>query len=182
MKTKDIVLTALFVALMAVSAWIRIPFPAVPLTFQLLVAVASGIFLGPKFGPLSVFIYLIIGFAGLPVFANFSGGFSYIIKPTIGFLISFPLSSFIAGILWKKTLIMKSSSILMGILASYLIGIPYLWLSSSWAYDIPLTFSQSINICWPLILKDIALGIVLFLVALPVTRYLESKETETANL
>lgn len=38
---------AIFVVLMIVSAFIKIPFPLVPLTFQTVVAVLAGLLLGP---------------------------------------------------------------------------------------------------------------------------------------
>lgn len=181
MKTKDIVLTALFVALMIVSAFIRIKLPFVSITFQLITAVASGIFLGPKFGPLSQSIYLILGLIGLPFFAE-GGGFTYFLKPSFGYLLSFPLASFVAAYLWKNSLFSKASSIFMGILSSYAIGVPYLWLIINYTTDKNMSLVTAINVGFtPFILKDIALGIMLFFVALPVTRYMESKETETAN-
>jgi biotin transport system substrate-specific component len=181
MKTKDIVLTALFVALMIVSAFIRIKLPFVSITFQLITAIASGIFLGPKYGPLSQVIYLLLGLIGLPFFAE-GGGFTYIFKTSFGYLLSFPLTSFVAAGLWKNSLFSKASSIFFGILTSYAIGVPYLWYIINYTTDQRMSLTSAINAGFtPFILKDIALGIVLFLVALPVTKYLESKETETAN-
>lgn len=181
MKTKDIVLTALFVALMVVSAKISIPFPFVPLTFQLIVAVASGIFIGPKYGPISIIIYLAMGLVGIPVFA-YGGGYTYVFNPIFGYLLSFPLASLVAGLLWKNTANQKAFSIFAGIFVTYIIGVPYLWMIFTYIKAKPIDFVTTINYgFWPFIVKDIALGIVLFLVALPVTRYLESKETETAN-
>ncbi len=181
MKTKDIVLTALFVALMVVSAKISIPFPFVPLTFQLVIAVASGIFIGPKYGPLSTTIYLALGLAGIPVFA-YGGGYAYIFNPTFGYLLSFPLASFVTGLLWRNSTNQKAFSVFVGILTTYLIGVPYLWMVFTYIKATPIDFITTINYgFWPFILKDIVLGIVLFLVALPVTKYLDSKEAETAN-
>lgn len=181
MKTKDIVLTALFVALMIVSAFIRLKLPFVSITFQLVTAVASGIFLGPKYGPLSQAIYLLLGLIGIPIFAE-GGGFTYIMKPSFGYLLSFPLASFLSAILWKNSLFSKASSIFLGILSSYVIGVPYLWLIINYTTDKSMSFFTAVNVGFtPFILKDIALGMMLFFVALPVTKYLDSKETETAN-
>lgn len=165
MKTKEITLTAVFIAIMIVSAKIKIPFPVVPLTFQLVVVVSSGIFLGKRFGPLSQAIYLLLGIIGLPMFAD-GGGVAYILKPTFGFLLSFPLASYIAGILWSKGKKYEYVSIPLAIISSYVIGLAYLWLSlNTWALkDNPASILDVLNYgLWPFIIKDLALGSVIFI-------------------
>ncbi|MGB3995832.1 MAG: biotin transporter BioY, partial [Acetomicrobium sp.] len=49
-ETKSVILAGLFVCLTAVGAWIRIPFPIVPLTLQVFFVLLSGMCLGPKWG------------------------------------------------------------------------------------------------------------------------------------
>ena len=49
-KTKDLVLCALFVALIAAGAFIKIPIPVVPFTLQYLFTMMAGILLGGKLG------------------------------------------------------------------------------------------------------------------------------------
>ena len=66
---------ALFIVLMVVSAFIRIPIPYVPITFQTVVAVLAGLLLGAKWGAASVAIYVFMGLLGLPVFRA-GGGFA----------------------------------------------------------------------------------------------------------
>ncbi len=167
MKTKDIALAGVFIALTIVCAKIKIPFPVVPLTFQLVVVVASGIFLGPKLGAVSQAIYLLLGLIGLPVFAD-GGGIAYAIRPTFGFLLSFPLAAFLAGLLWPKSKASQYAAIPVAIFSSYIIGVPFLWLSlNTWALkDNPISFLTALSYgFWPFILKDLALGIVVFIVA-----------------
>ena len=48
---------ALFVALMTASAYIQIPFPLVPLTFQTVIAVLSGLLLGAKKGAAAMSVF-----------------------------------------------------------------------------------------------------------------------------
>ena len=50
MKTKDLVLCAMFVALIAVGAFIKIPVPVVPFTLQFLFTMLAGLLLGPVNG------------------------------------------------------------------------------------------------------------------------------------
>ena len=59
MKTKDLVLCAMFVALIAVGAFIKIPVPVVPFTLQFLFTMLAGLLLGPVNGALAVVVYIL---------------------------------------------------------------------------------------------------------------------------
>ena len=95
-------LCGLFTALMAVGAFIHIMVPLgiwqVTISLQIFVAVLAGLFLGRRLGFLSVLAYLVLGLAGLPVFAH-GGGLGYLMKPTFGFLLGFPCAA------WMKRLL-----------------------------------------------------------------------------
>lgn len=96
------VLASLFAALTAAGAFIRIPIPYVPLTLQTLFVILAGSLLGPGYGAASQLIYLTVGLAGVPVFAN-GGGPGYIFQPTFGYLLAYPLAAFVIGYLvWGK--------------------------------------------------------------------------------
>lgn len=125
MKTKDLVICALFAAMTAVLAQISIPFPGgVPLTLQLLSISLCGIILGSKRGFISILVYIILGAIGLPVFAGFSGGFQHIVGYSGGFIISFPLVAFIIGFVAEKTnnAILIFLSTILGLAVNYTIG------------------------------------------------------------
>ena len=70
----DLVFVALFAAVMTVCAQIQIPFGEVPFTLQTLGVFIAASLLGWKRGTLSVIVYVLLGLAGVPVFAGFSGG------------------------------------------------------------------------------------------------------------
>ena len=53
-KTRSLVYCALFTALIAVGAFIKIPIPVVPFTLQYLFTMLAGILLGSRLGSLSV--------------------------------------------------------------------------------------------------------------------------------
>lgn len=92
MKTQSIRLciTAVFVAVLAITSWITIP-AAVPFTMQTFAVYLMLFVLPPvcSFGAVSV--YLVLGAIGLPVFAGFQGGFAVLLGPFGGFLWSFLL-------------------------------------------------------------------------------------------
>ena len=67
LKINDIVICGLFVALIAIGAFIKVPVPFVPFTLQTLFTTLAGLFLGGKKGFLCVFVYMILGLIGLPI-------------------------------------------------------------------------------------------------------------------
>ena len=92
-------MVGLFTAVLAIMAQIAIPMPfGVPTTMQSFAVTLAGIILGSKNGALSTFIYMLVGIIGLPVFANFMGGWQAIVGPTGGFILSFPIMAYIIGI------------------------------------------------------------------------------------
>ena len=96
MSARQITMTALFVALVAVGAFIKIPIPYLPFTLQLLFTTLAGLILGSRLGGMSVVMYLILGLAGVPIFTE-GGGFMYVVKPTFGYLLGFAIGAFVAG-------------------------------------------------------------------------------------
>ena len=104
MKIKDLILCSLFSAITCILAQISIPFVGgVPLTMQTLAVSLSGIILGSKKGFISQCIYILLGVIGVPVFAEFSGGIQIIFGPTGGFILSFPIMSFVIGYICNQT-------------------------------------------------------------------------------
>ena len=78
MKTKDLVLIALFAALTAAGGFINIPTPFVPFSLQFLFCAYAGVLLGAKRALLSQLLYLAIGLAD---FRFHKGGVGYLCGP-----------------------------------------------------------------------------------------------------
>ena len=99
-QTTDIVYCGMFASLMAVGAFIKIMIPIgiweVTFSLQFFFALLAGFLLGAKRGLAAVGCYLLIGLAGVPVFAH-GGGLMYLMKPTFGFLIGFAAAAYVAG-------------------------------------------------------------------------------------
>lgn len=94
------VLASLFAALTAAGAFIKIPLPYVPITMQDFFVILSGALLGPVYGALSQVFYLLVGLAGVPVFA-LGGGPGYVFQPTFGYLLAYPAAAFVVGyVVW----------------------------------------------------------------------------------
>lgn len=123
----DIAECAVFSALMAAGAYVTVPFPLVPLTFQTVISVLAGLLLGAKKGAVSMTAYCVAGLIGIPVFSA-GGGIFYVLKPSFGYILGFILSAFIAGLTAGKTGLPFRRYVFGAVaafLADYLIGIPY---------------------------------------------------------
>ncbi len=99
MSVADLTEIAVFTAIIAVLTQLSIPMPSgVPMTLQTLIIPVGGILLGRKKGTYATLLYLLIGAVGLPVFSGFTGGIGRLFDLTGGFLISFPILSYTAGL------------------------------------------------------------------------------------
>ena len=96
LDTRQMILCALFTALIAVGAQIKVPLPVVPFTLQFLFTTLAGLLLGGRLGALSVAVYLVLGLVGAPVFTE-GGGPAYLLKPSLGYLIGFMLGAWLTG-------------------------------------------------------------------------------------
>jgi biotin transport system substrate-specific component len=88
--------------LVALGAQLSVPVPGtpVPVTFQVPAALIVGGLLGPGLGAASLAAYVVLGAAGVPVFAPFGvPGLARLFGPTGGYLLALPLGAAIAGAL-----------------------------------------------------------------------------------
>jgi len=88
---------SVFVAVIAVMAQISMPLLGVPLTMQTFAVALAGVVLGAKKGAAAALVYILLGALGVPVFAQFRGGFDLLFGPTGGYIISFPIMAFAVG-------------------------------------------------------------------------------------
>ncbi len=95
-RTKNLTICALFSAMIAIGAFIKIPVPFVPFTLQFLFTNLAGLILGGFLGAASVGVYIVMGLIGIPVFTAGSG-IGYIFQPTFGYIIGFLIGTFLSG-------------------------------------------------------------------------------------
>ncbi len=128
---QKLVLCALFAALTAVGAFIRVPTAWVSFTLQILFVFLAGALLGAKYGAISQAVYVLLGLVGFPIFTN-GGGFSYVFQASFGFLLSYPFAAALVGFIVAKQ--DKPSfrhiicACLAGLVVVYVIGVPYMGL------------------------------------------------------
>lgn len=126
------VYSALFTALIIIGAYISIPIGPVPIVLSDFFVMVTGLFIGGKYGLLSVGLYLSLGALGIPVFAGGTSGLAILFGPTGGFLFGFLfLVASIGFITYKRqsSLIRDLIALLIGNVLLYAIGIPWLKIS-----------------------------------------------------
>ena len=134
MTTRDMVLVALFAAIVAVLA-LAPPIQlaaGVPITAQTLGVMLAGSLLGAKRGALALLVFIILVAAGLPLLPGGRGGLGVFQGATGGFLLSWPIAAGIIGWLterfWTRLNWLQSFAfnIAGGILVVYLLGVPWM--------------------------------------------------------
>ncbi len=133
-KTEKILLrfsfSLVFVILMWLSAnsFVYLPFTPVPVTMQVFTVLFCAITLGKTWALLSQLEYLLLGFAGFPLFAGFKNGVAALLGPTGGYLIGFAAAAFITGFVYKK-LSVKFSGTGFDVLAACFSGLSVIYIS-----------------------------------------------------
>ncbi|HHY05934.1 MAG TPA: biotin transporter BioY [Clostridia bacterium] len=173
--------TALFTALICIASFILkiggeivVPFSILPF----MVLLTGGI-LGSRLGALSVTLYVLIGLLGVPVFAQSPfGGLAYIFHPTFGFLLGFILAAYLVGLVVEKIPFVGLGkflvAMLVGIVAIYIIGIPYLYGIIKFYLGKPITMWGAIEIgLLPFIVLDLIKGLLAGVIAHSVIKRLK---------
>ena len=96
-NTYAMTMTALMTAVTCILAPLSIPIGPVPISLTNFAIYLSLYLLDWKKGTISYFIYLLLGFAGLPVFSGFTGGVAKLAGPTGGYIVGFIPMAIIAG-------------------------------------------------------------------------------------
>ncbi len=69
-RLKSMVFVALMAAFLCIFSPISIPLPLVPITLQTFAVFVVSALLGWKKGTIAVFLYLLVGLIGMPVFSG----------------------------------------------------------------------------------------------------------------
>ena len=100
-RLRLMILASLFAVLTVVGAFIRLPFPVIPLTLQVFFVYLSGVLLGSKGALLSQGLYIAMGLLGLPVF-TVGGGLQALLRPSFGFIVGFAVAAYVTGALTER--------------------------------------------------------------------------------
>lgn len=181
LRTVDLTLVAMFVALMAVGANIAqfLVVGGVPITLQTFFAILAGALLGKRLGAISMVVYAAVGLVGAPVFAQFTGGVSILVKPTFGFIVSFIFTAYIVGKMVEKnkSLPMYIIASLVGMAVNYLFGTNWMYFAYELWAGAPEGFTYKMAWLWMVapLPKDIILAVGAGFMALRLEKTLLSR-------
>ena len=152
-------------AVVAALARVVIPLQPVPVTGQTLGVLLVGAALGWQRGGLAMLAYLAEGLAGLPVFAEGKSGWLTLLGPTGGYLVGFLVAAMLVGWLaerhWDRTPWLMAAAMVLGNLAIYLVGLP--WLATVYHLTPRLAYQFGMQ---PFLIGD-TLKLIIAVIALP---------------
>jgi len=118
------------VALVALLAKVSFFIGPVPITGQTAGVIIVGAALGARRGATALASYVLLGLAGVPLFAGPLAGPGYVLAPSFGFVVGFIPAAFLAGWFAERAWDRRPLRALLGfVLASivpFVIGVPYL--------------------------------------------------------
>lgn len=139
--TKQLMLCALFTALITIGTFLKVPIPVLPFTLQFLFTNLAGLLLGRRLGAISVAVYIAIGLVGMPVFTQ-GGGIGYVFQPTFGYIIGFMAGAWLAGFIVEKSETPSFKRILAASFANlgivYLFGMVYYYFVANYYTNSPI--------------------------------------------
>lgn len=159
----------MFVALTAIGANITTMFPflvvgGVPITLQTFFAVLAGLVLGSRLGAFSMFVYMMLGLVGAPVFAQFKGGAATALSPTFGFILSFILVAYVAGkmVELKRSSKMYVAAALVAMSINYIFGTNWMYAAYTLWFEAPSEFTYKIAWLWMIapLPKDLIISVL----------------------
>ncbi len=129
---RNVSLIVIGVALLTLSAKIRVPFWPVPMTLQTFAVMGIEAAYGSRLGVATVLAYLAAGMAGLPVFAGTTlAGPSYFLGTTGGFLVGFIIAAYVVGLAadrgWDRSPIRLGAAMIVADAIVFFLG--FIWLA-----------------------------------------------------
>lgn len=175
-STTDLALIATFAALIAVCAILpsfSVTGVGVPFTLQMFGIFLTAAVLGAKRGALAVLLYLAVGTAGVPIFAEGTGGPSVWVGVTAGYLVAFPIAAFIVGLVASRvarsnpaafTIVVSIAAAIVTVAVVGVLG----------AIGMSIKLDVSFKVAWgyatPFFVADIIKGVIAAIVAAAVHR------------
>ena len=154
LTTYQMAVTAVMAAVLCVLGPLTVPIGAVPISLANFVICLSVWLLGPKFGTLSVAIYLVLGLVGIPVFSGYGAGLAKVAGPTGGYLVGYLLLALIGGLFIQKSNgnpVVSGIGLVLGDAACYVLG-------TAWfVFQMQCELGYALSVCvYPFIALDLA--------------------------
>ncbi|WP_058484885.1 biotin transporter BioY [Defluviitalea phaphyphila] len=130
-------------AVICILAPLSIPIGLVPISFTNLAIYFAVYILGMKKSVLSCILYILIGFIGVPVFSQFTGGPAKLLGPTGGYIIGFIFMALVSGFFIDRFFdkwYLCFTGMVLGTIVCYILGT--IWLS----YQANLSISSALGV------------------------------------
>ena len=151
-KMRDIAYISVGAVLISLCAMITVP-ATPPFTMQIFGVYSVLGIIGGKRGTASVFVYILLGLVGLPVFSGFGGGVGVIAGPTGGYIIGLAVVGILYAVtekLCERQYFIKYTVYFIGLMLCYTAGT--LWYSRI----VGVGFVQGVMVCvLPFVLPDV---------------------------
>lgn len=141
---------------------LNIPLSPVPISLGMLGIYLVTSILGMKSGTLSVVIYILLGFAGVPVFVNYTAGAVKLLGPTGGYIIGYIFMALICGFFidrWDGRFMISFLGMVLGTAVCYLFGT--VWLACQMSLTFPQALAAGVLPYIPFDLAKLFLALVL---------------------
>ena len=170
---RPILYTIVFTGLIILGAQITVSLGPVPFVLSDFFVLLAGFILGKKYAPISVGAYLVLGAAGLPIFAGGGGGINHLIGPTGGYLFGYLLASYLVGTIshqGPRSILRDVIAVLVGYLTIYSCGVFWLkfhrdlpWEDAIWKgaldFRIPMVIKSTSAVLLALLIRKLNLGL-----------------------
>jgi len=125
----DVGLIVAGVVIVSLLAKVSFYIGPVPITGQTAGVILVGATLGARRGAAALIAYMLVGLAGLPVFAGAVAGPAYVLAPSFGYILGFIPAAFVAGWFAERAWDRKPWLAFIGFVAAsivpFIIGVPY---------------------------------------------------------
>ncbi len=129
-RVKEVALVLAGIALLTIAAKIRVPMWPVPMTMQTFAVLTLGAGLGLRLGLASLLGYVVLGAAGVAVFAGDSAGIAYMAGPTAGYLVGFVVAAAAMGAMarkgWDRSVLTMAGAMILGNAIIYVFGLAWM--------------------------------------------------------
>lgn len=124
-KSYPLVMTAVMAAVLAVISPVVLPIGPVPISLCTLAIWVTVYVLGWRRGTVAVLVYVLLGAAGMPVLAGFTGGLGRLLGPTGGYILGYLPLAAISGLFverWRDNRLLHLIGMVLGSGVLYVLG------------------------------------------------------------
>jgi biotin transport system substrate-specific component len=126
----DVALVAGGAAVVGALAQVIVPMWPVPITGQTLAVMLVGGALGVRRGAAALAVYLLVGLAGVPWFAEGNGGLAMAVAPSFGYALGFIPAAALAGWCaeraWDRRPLLAMGGFLAATAIPFVVGVPFM--------------------------------------------------------